>query len=71
MFVSMLKLQIATVTVRELDEAVRVMIEDKGKGFDMSKHSPGVGLFSMDERARSVGGELSVQSSLAKAQKLF
>jgi PAS domain S-box-containing protein len=61
---------IATITVRELDEAVRVMIEDKGKGFDISKHSPGVGLFSMDERARSVGGELSVQSIPGQGTKI-
>lgn len=61
----------AKVTVRELDDAVRVMIEDKGQGFDMEKQSLGVGLFSMDERARSVGGELSILASPGKGTKII
>jgi signal transduction histidine kinase len=61
----------ATVTVRELDESVRVMIEDRGVGFDIKKPSTGVGLFSMDERARSVGGELFIDSSLGKGTKII
>lgn len=61
----------AKVTVRELDNVVRVMIEDKGKGFDVKKHSPGVGLFSMDERARSVGGEFTINSSPEKGTKII
>jgi PAS domain S-box-containing protein len=61
----------ATVTVRELDGVIRVMIEDKGKGFDVNNQSFGVGLFSMDERARSVGGELVVTSSPGKGTKLI
>lgn len=61
----------ARVTVRELDDAVRVMIEDKGQGFDMEKESLGVGLFSMDERARSVGGEFSILASPGKGTKII
>ncbi|WP_242637811.1 MULTISPECIES: PAS domain-containing protein [Bacillaceae] len=61
----------ATVIVREMDDVVRVMIEDKGKGFDMKRQSPGVGLFSMDERARSVGGELSITASPGKGTKII
>lgn len=61
----------ATVTVRELDEFVRVMIEDHGVGFDMNTPSTGVGLFSMDERARSVGGQLFINSSLGKGTKII
>lgn len=61
----------ATVTVRELDDIIRVMVEDKGKGFDVNNQSLGVGLFSMDERARSVGGELFIRSSPGKGTKLI
>jgi PAS domain S-box-containing protein len=61
----------ATVTVRELDKSVRVMIEDHGVGFDFKKPSTGVGLFSMDERARSVGGELFIDSSIGKGTKII
>ena len=61
----------ATVIVREMDDVVRVMIEDKGKGFDLEKQSPGVGLFSMDERARSVRGELSITASPGQGTKVI
>jgi PAS domain S-box-containing protein len=61
----------ATVTVRELDQTVRVMIEDKGIGFEMMTQTRGVGLFSMDERARAVGGELTIISSLGEGTKII
>jgi signal transduction histidine kinase len=61
----------AAVTVREMDDMVRVMVGDKGKGFDVDKQSLGVGLFSMDERARSVGGELSIIASPGKGTKVI
>jgi PAS domain S-box-containing protein len=61
----------ATVTVREMDQTVRVMIEDKGIGFEMVTHPRGVGLFSMDERARAVGGELTIFSSLGEGTKII
>lgn len=61
----------ATVTVRELDQTVRVMIEDKGIGFEMMTQVRGVGLFSMDERARAVGGELTIISALGEGTKII
>lgn len=61
----------ASVIVRELDDVVRVLVEDKGAGFDTRKQSLGVGLFSMDERARSVGGELSITASPGKGTKII
>jgi PAS domain S-box-containing protein len=61
----------ATVTVREMDHTVRVMIEDQGIGFNLSKQPRGVGLFSMDERARAVGGELTITSFLGEGTKVI
>ncbi|WHY78696.1 PAS domain S-box protein [Neobacillus sp. WH10] len=61
----------AAVTVREIDDVVRVMIEDQGKGFDTKKQLPGVGLFSMDERARSVDGTLTIKTSPGKGTKII
>jgi len=61
----------AAVTVREIDDVVRVMVEDQGKGFEPKKQSPGVGLFSMDERARSVNGTLTIKTSPGKGTKII
>lgn len=61
----------ATVTIREIDELVRVMIEDKGIGFDVDTVQRGVGLFSMDERARAVSGDLSIVSEPGKGTKII
>jgi len=61
----------AAVTIREMDDGVRVMIEDKGRGFDLRAYSPGVGLFSMDERARSVAGELTINTSPEMGTKII
>ncbi|MDR7077104.1 PAS domain S-box-containing protein [Neobacillus niacini] len=61
----------AIVTVREGDQTVRVMVEDKGKGFETGTGSRGVGLFSMDERARTVGGELTINSSPGKGTRVI
>lgn len=61
----------AAVTIREMDDTVRIMIEDYGKGFDVHKSPRGVGLFSMDERARAVQGELHVQSTIGKGTTII
>src|SRR5262249_49320711 len=52
-----------TVTIAD-DELVRLSIRDSGVGFDLSHPSRGLGLVSMRERLRIVGGRLVVQSRL-------
>jgi PAS domain S-box-containing protein len=61
----------AAVTIREMEDMIRVMIEDLGKGFVAGKQSRGVGLFSMEERARSVGGTLHIQTESGKGTKVI
>ncbi|MRH44735.1 PAS domain S-box protein [Aquibacillus halophilus] len=56
------EVQQASVTIREVENVVRVMIEDAGKGFIKDRLTSGVGLISMEERARSVDGELQIKS---------
>ena len=61
----------ANVTIREIDDAIRVMVEDRGKGFDMEEIKRGVGLFSMKERARACGGEVIIQSAEKQGTKVI
>jgi PAS domain S-box-containing protein len=53
------------VFVRREDEIVCLTIRDSGKGFDSSilHDSAGIGLASMRERMRSIGGTLAIHSS--------
>ncbi|PLR83617.1 PAS domain-containing sensor histidine kinase [Bacillus sp. V33-4] len=61
----------ASVTMRETDNFVRVLIEDFGKGFESEKIPRGVGLFSMEERARAVGGSLRINSAPKQGTKII
>lgn len=46
-------------------EAIRLCVSDTGRGFDAgSARSDGLGLISMTERVKSLGGQLRVQSHL-------
>jgi signal transduction histidine kinase len=47
-------------------EGVRLTIRDLGDGFDMSDDHRGLGLVSMEERVRLVGGGLSIVSALGE-----
>lgn len=60
----------AIVTIRELDNSIRVLVEDFGKGFEQDKVQRGVGLFSMEERARAVNGMLQIYSEVEKGTKV-
>jgi len=53
----------AEVEVGESEEFIHARIEDRGVGFVAMPQMPGVGLFSMEERARSVGGHASIVST--------
>ncbi|TJY41133.1 PAS domain S-box protein [Cohnella pontilimi] len=52
----------ASVTLREVDSFVKAVIEDRGVGFTTDQAGRGVGLFSMEERARAVSGQLRIRS---------
>jgi len=53
----------AEVTIEEQPSAILVWVRDEGSGFIRDRSGKGVGLFSMEERARSVGASLSIQSA--------
>src|SRR5206468_12365140 len=53
------------VTLRGNDDWIELTIEDDGRGFDehTARNHGGLGLTSIDERVRLVGGMVSVDSS--------
>ncbi|MFD0590738.1 PAS domain-containing protein [Paenibacillus sp. GCM10027627] len=53
----------AEVSIEESATEVNVRITDQGAGFDRDVSGSGVGLFSMEERARSAGGTLFIDSA--------
>ena len=56
----------AQVTLRSHDEAIEIIVQDDGVGFDGSKRdrlTGGLGLVGMRERARAVGGEMELESA--------
>ena len=51
-----------SITLREETNVVQLKIRDQGKGFAPSVPSEGIGLLSMRERMRIVGGALTITS---------
>ena len=49
---------------------VRMVISDNGKGFDPGARSSGLGLVSMEERLRMIGGDLKVITRLGKGTQI-
>jgi two-component system, NarL family, sensor histidine kinase NreB len=60
----------ATVSLIDTDDKVEVTISDSGKGFLRTSNSKGVGLFSIEERARGVQGEAHIKSEPGKGTKI-
>jgi PAS domain S-box-containing protein len=56
----------AIVELKEVSGVLHLRVSDSGAGFDPAclDTAPGIGLLSMEERLRSMGGELAVQSTL-------
>lgn len=59
------------VVIREATGNVRVMIEDKGNGFNKKTIQRGVGISSIKERTRGVGGEVSITSVIGEGTKVI
>jgi signal transduction histidine kinase len=51
-----------TITVAEADGDLRLEVADDGPGFDVRPTNGGAGLLNMRDRARAVGGELTIDS---------
>lgn len=60
----------AWISIIESDHYVRVNIVDDGKGFDSNHVTKGVGISSMEERARAVGGTFHLHSNPGHGTKI-
>lgn len=60
----------AWISIIESDHYIKVDIVDDGKGFDSNHVSKGVGISSMEERARAVGGIFQLHSNPGHGTKI-
>jgi PAS domain S-box-containing protein len=62
----------ASVTLQGLSNGIRLLIQDKGIGFDSQevKNKAGIGLSSMRERVRLVNGTIAIESKPGKGTEL-
>jgi len=62
----------AQVQLQRLDGALHLSISDDGKGFDMKEvgNGQGLGLWSMQERVRLVGGRFEIHSETQKGTRI-
>jgi len=59
------------IRLRRVDGSIELMIRDDGRGFDTAQSFPGhVGLQSMPERARKLGGSLTIDSAPGSGTKV-
>jgi PAS domain S-box-containing protein len=62
----------ASITLQGLPDGIRLLIQDKGVGFDSQevKKKAGIGLSSMRERVRLVNGTIAIESKPGKGTEL-
>jgi signal transduction histidine kinase len=58
------------VSLKGSPQGLRLQVADFGQGFDIDDARHGLGLVSMEERARHIGGTLRIQSKLGEGTKL-
>ncbi len=68
--------KMALLSLRKTDQAMELVIQDNGQGFDLSKaqvpggHTQGLGLESMKERTELSGGSFAIESTKGKGTKI-
>jgi signal transduction histidine kinase len=57
-----------TIHLTKYEEAINLMVEDNGIGFDISlvKPADGMGLYSIEKRIENMGGKITIDSILTK-----
>jgi signal transduction histidine kinase len=51
-------------------DRLQFYVADNGRGFDVNRKLPGMGLRTMRERIQSVGGKLTIESEIGKGTRV-
>jgi len=60
-----------TINLRYQDHSVELIVKDNGQGFDTTQQSNGLGILSMQKRARDVGGVLRISSTPGTGTEVY
>jgi len=58
------------VVLRTLKNILQLQILDSGEGFDPAEYKSGLGVISMEERARQVGGSVQIDAALGEGTRV-
>ncbi len=58
-------------SLQDHGDHIEVRVQDEGIGFERHASKQGVGLFSMEERARAVGGQLTIRSAVNEGTEVI
>ena len=59
------------ISIKGADGSIQLTISDDGKGFDLGQQKETPGLINMQERANSINGQLSIQSTPGKGTRIY
>jgi len=59
------------ISIQEKDDAINIMVEDNGKGFNVSRRRTGIGISNMINRIESYNGRIEIKSSEGYGCKIF
>ncbi|WP_128893985.1 PAS domain-containing sensor histidine kinase [Longirhabdus pacifica] len=60
-----------SVAILECRDNITARIEDSGVGFIFDHHAKGVGIFSMQERTKAIGGNLKIDTEPGEGTKIY
>ena len=60
-----------TVSIKEIDDNIQLMILDDGKGFDMNQTIRTPGLINMRHRTSSINGQFTIESKTGEGTKIL
>jgi signal transduction histidine kinase len=60
-----------TVSLLYEDHCVELIVKDNGQGFDSTTTKAGLGIMSMQKRARDIGGVLRISSTVGNGTEVY